>query len=109
MSVDLEHIVRALTRMPADERAEVERMAAAVPLRWVPNPGPQTEAYQSQADELFFGGEAGGGKSDLGIGLALDCHHRSLILREFKDDARALGERLCEIVGARSGWNENIA
>jgi hypothetical protein len=26
-------------------------------LRWVPNPGPQTDAYFSEADELLFGGE----------------------------------------------------
>lgn len=31
-------------------------------LVWVPNPGPQTEAYFSPADEVFYGGQAGGGK-----------------------------------------------
>jgi hypothetical protein len=31
-------------------------------MKWVPNPGPQTEAYFSPADEIFFGGQAGGGK-----------------------------------------------
>jgi hypothetical protein len=30
---------------------------------WVANVGPQSEAYYSQADELFYGGQAGGGKS----------------------------------------------
>lgn len=29
---------------------------------WFPNPGPQTDAYFCEADELFYGGEAGGGK-----------------------------------------------
>ena len=33
---------------------------------WIPNPGPQTEAYFSEADELFYGGQAGGGKA-LGV------------------------------------------
>ena len=30
--------------------------------RWKPNLGPQTEAFYSRADELFYGGAAGGGK-----------------------------------------------
>ena len=53
---------------------------------WVPNVGPQTEAYYSEADEIFYGGEAGGGKTDLGIGLALTEHKRSLILRRINKD-----------------------
>ena len=39
-------------------------------MAWVPNPGPQTQAFLCEADELFYGGEAGGGKTDGGIGLA---------------------------------------
>jgi hypothetical protein len=31
-------------------------------VKWVPNPGPQTQAYLSDADCLLFGGEPGGGK-----------------------------------------------
>lgn len=46
---------------------------------WVPNPGPQTDAYICEADELFYGGQAGGGKTDLGLGLALTAHQRGLI------------------------------
>lgn len=30
--------------------------------RWQPNPGPQTDALLSEADELLYGGAAGGGK-----------------------------------------------
>jgi len=48
---------------------------------WTALPGPQTEAYDCQADELFYGGQAGGGKSDLLIGLALMAHRKSLLLR----------------------------
>lgn len=77
-------------------------------MKWVPNPGPQTAAFLSEADELFYGGQAGGGKSDLGIGLALTQHHKSLILREYNEDARSLGGRLIEIVGDPEGWNGQI-
>lgn len=48
---------------------------------WNPNTGPQMEAYFSPADELFYGGAAGGGKSDLMIGLAVTAHHKSIIFR----------------------------
>lgn len=107
MSATLEDVVRALGALPAAERAAVESDAAEATrtMRWVPNPGPQTDAYYSEADELFYGGQAGGGKSDLVIGLALNEHSRSLILREFKDDARELGDRLVQIVGSATGWN----
>jgi hypothetical protein len=96
--------VRALD--PASRAALTrEVMEATKGLRWVPNPGPQTLAYHSEADELFYGGEAGGGKTDLAVGLALTAHERALILREFNEDARSLGERLLQIVGSDEGWN----
>jgi len=45
--------------------------------RFVPLPGAQTEAYLSKADVLLYGGQAGGGKSYLLMGLASQEHHRS--------------------------------
>ncbi|WP_445634535.1 Terminase [Nostoc sp. DSM 114161] len=48
---------------------------------WKPLPGPQTMAYTSEADELFYGGAAGGGKSFLILGLALSAHQNSIIFR----------------------------
>ena len=76
--------------------------------RWLPNPGPQTDAYLSDADELFYGGSAGGGKSALINGLAINEHGRSLILRQFREDAKKLAE--AELIGMilegnKDGWN----
>lgn len=48
---------------------------------WTPLPGPQTDAYDSEADEVFYGGSAGGGKTDLLLGLALTAHRKSIIFR----------------------------
>ena len=48
---------------------------------WIPQSEPQWEAYLSPADELFYGGEAGGGKSDLVLGLACTAHKQSIIFR----------------------------
>lgn len=75
---------------------------------WIPNPGPQTEAYFCEADELFYGGQAGGGKSALSVGLSVTAHHRSLILRRINKDAKKLAE--AELLnnifkGDRNGWN----
>ena len=72
---------------------------------WVANVGPQHEAYHCQADELFYGGQAGGGKSDLLLGLALTAHERSLILRRVNRDVGSLIDRTADILGTRSGYN----
>src|SRR5580698_1779615 len=111
MQQQLDQILQALNGLPAASRQKLieEALDATAALKWVPNPGPQTEAYYSEADELYYGGEAGGGKSDLVIGLAINCHQRASIFREFKDDARELGRRLCEIVGTNAGWNDQQA
>jgi hypothetical protein len=48
---------------------------------WQPLPGPQTLAYHSPADELYYGGAAGGGKTDLALGIAVTQHLKSIIFR----------------------------
>jgi len=72
---------------------------------WIPNPGPQTQAYFSKADILLYGGQGGGGKSDLLAGLALTQHKRSLLLRYQYTDLGAMIERTVDIVGSRKGLN----
>uniref|UniRef100_A0A6M3KZ93 Putative terminase n=1 Tax=viral metagenome TaxID=1070528 RepID=A0A6M3KZ93_9ZZZZ len=48
---------------------------------WQPTPGPQADAYESPADELLYGGAAGGGKTDLVLGLAFNDHRRAVVFR----------------------------
>ena len=69
------------------------------PTLWTPTPGPQTEAYYSEADELFYGGAAGGGKSDLLLGLATTAHTKSVIFRREFPQAADLMDRAEEIAG----------
>ena len=83
-------------------------MEATKQWAWVPNPGPQTAALLSEADELFYGGTAGGGKSDLAVGTAYTNHERSLILRRLNEDARDMAERLLSIIDSRDGYNGQL-
>lgn len=102
----LEDLLARVRSLPEAAREAVERDArrATRDRLWVPNVGPQTAAYFCEADELLYGGEAGGGKSDLLIGLALNEHKRSRILRRVNQDAVELGDRLVEILGSSNGY-----
>jgi hypothetical protein len=84
----LDEILTKLNGMAPDARAEAEALALdqTKNMVFIPQPGPQTQAYLSKADVLLFGGSPGGGKTALGVGLALNEHTRSLIVRkEFVD------------------------
>ena len=109
MSVAVQDILEQLKRLDPGKLAELNKdvMAATKNKIWVPNPGPQTEAYNCQADELFYGGQAGGGKTDLVMGLALTAHKNSLILRRTNKEAEKLPVRLEEIVGNADGLNRS--
>lgn len=68
-------------------------------VNWKPLPGPQTLAFNSDADILFYGGGAGGGKTWLVMGLALTAHQRSIIFRrefvqlqEIEDSLKSMAE-----------------
>ena len=106
----LDDFLTRLAGMSPEQRAEAERVAveSTAAMIWVPNPGPQTIAYFSEADEIFYGGQAGGGKTDLEIGLALTAHKRSLLLRRTNKEATGLVERMADIVGNRDGYNSQL-
>jgi hypothetical protein len=77
----LDGLLTRLATTPADAK---QRLAATLRSRlgapaWIPNIGPQSAAYDSAADELFYSGAAGSGKTDLGVGLALTAHRRALM------------------------------
>lgn len=70
-------------------------------------PRPQQIAYDHEADELYYGGGAGGGKSDLLLGLGLTAHRRSIIFRRETEQVTGLEDRLLEILGSNAGYNLN--
>lgn len=103
----LDELLARLNGLDPKARAEVEKAAleATRGMKWLPNPGPQTEAYFSPAQILLYGGQGGGGKSDLGLGLAFTAHRRSLILRRKYANLGSLTGRALEINGSRNGYN----
>lgn len=102
----LDELIGRLATLPAAEQKHVDDLVATTSdLKWIPSPGPQTDAYFSKADILLYGGQGGGGKSDLGLGLAFTQHRRSLIIRRQYTDLASLIERALEINGTRDGFN----
>jgi hypothetical protein len=76
---------------------------------WHPYPAsPQEMAYHSKADVLFYGGAAGGGKTDLIIGCASTAHYKSVIFRRQYGQLREIIERSKEILEAYAKLNENM-
>ena len=58
----VEELFAKLAEMSPEQKAKLQKavLSKGKPI-WFPNPGPQTQAYESPADELFYGGSAGGG------------------------------------------------
>jgi hypothetical protein len=75
---------------------------------WSPIPeSPQVEALASLADELYYGGAAGGGKTDLLIGVALTQHRKAVIFRRTYPELDDAQERLLEIVAGQGQFNRS--
>jgi hypothetical protein len=72
---------------------------------WRAQVGRQSEAADSQADIIGYGGSAGGGKSDLIAGLALTEFDRSVIFRREKTQTEGIVQRMTEILGSTDGYN----
>ena len=103
----LDELLDRFCKIPQKDKAALSEMVIenTKDMIWCPNPGPQTDGYFTKADILYYGGQAGGGKSDLGIGLAMTKHKRSLIMRRKYTDLAFLTDRAIQINGSRKGFN----
>lgn len=102
--------------LPDDTKGEflAECWQAETGPLWQPNPdhedgrpNPQRLAINSTADELFYGGAAGGGKTDLLLGLSLTEHKKSVIFRRVNPNLQEIEDRLIEIVGSDDNFNKS--
>lgn len=105
-----EELEAALGQMPDDIKADIDRLIASDPVPWRPLPGPQTMARDTEAFITGFGGAAGGGKTDLAIGLAMTEHQKTFIFRQEATQLVGIIDRVAEILGSRDGYNsrENV-
>ena len=103
----LNEIVALLGEMPEDERNKIVNMAmdATAHLPWIPSPGGQQMALDSAADELFTGGEPGGGKTSLLVGAAVTQHTHSIIFRREFPQIKGIEKEATRILGSRTGYN----
>lgn len=103
--MQLAEILEAYRALPEPQRAQVaqDALAATKHMRFVPLPGPQTDAYCSAADVLLYGGQAGGGKTGLLVGLSQE-HIRSILFRREASQTDGLEEFGKQIFGS-DGFN----
>lgn len=99
-----EHLPSLLKHLNEAEQRELSYLLTAGIL-WMPQAGQQTKGHDSQADILGYGGAAGGGKTDLAIGLALTQHQRAIIYRKEGTQLQGIYDRAEEIIGHREGFN----
>lgn len=102
----MQDILDKLNRMKPEELEAIKKEVAEATkhMKWIPNPGPQTDAFLSKADILLYGGAAGGGKTDLILGLALTQHHKTLIFRRRYADLGGITDRAIQINKTRDGF-----
>lgn len=103
----LDEILARLAGLPPAQKQAV--IAAATEqtkdLNFIPNPGPQRDAFFSLADELFYGGAAGSGKSALLCGTAIEQSLRAIIFRREYPQIKGLVQEVQRIIGTRDGYN----
>lgn len=98
-------LLQLMQYLTPEERMELDSLLTEGLPIWMPQVGPQLAALESLADVLFYGGSAGGGKTDLLLGAAVTQHEHSIIFRREAVQLVGLEERMTKILGTRKGYN----
>lgn len=109
IDLSLPEITELLAYLTEDEQKELADIIEQDKDRyqWRPLPGPQSMAYHSEADVLGYGGAAGGGKTDLMLGKAVNKHSVSYILRREATQMQGIYNRMNQIMGGNDGFNKS--
>lgn len=109
----LDEVIARVRKKPAAERVKIIEQArkATAKMPWIPNPGPQTDAYLSDADILLYGGQAGGGKSHELLGWGVNQTEVGIIFRRelaqtdgLENDGKAIIGRAARFNGTDHEW-----
>lgn len=103
----LDDFVAHFTGLPVEKQKRVadEVYASTKNKLWFPNAGPQTDAYFSKADVLLYGGQAGGGKTHLELGWAVNEADNGIIFRRERTQTDGLEREGKTIIGERARFN----
>ena len=103
----LEDIIQRVAQMPQAEQDAVSSDAYDITagMKFIPNPGPQTDAYLSQAMVLLYGGQAGGGKTMLEIGWGVNEAESGIIFRRGRNQTDGLEREGKNLIGSDAGFN----
>lgn len=101
---------RIARQLPLCQKALARKAGGGVlGIDWRPNTGPQELAFHSEADEIYYGGAAGGGKTDLGLGKAIKKHRRSVFFRREHTQVRDAVDRSREIINQFGTFNGQLS
>jgi hypothetical protein len=94
--------------LPVEQQAEIMEQTKTIlgNRPWIPQDGPQSDAYFSKADELLYGGAAGGGKTDLLVGLSINEGESAVIFRNGLRNVADLERRASNILGSSDPLNK---
>ena len=103
----LDEILNRINALPSEDKSKViaDAVQATSKMRWVPNPGPQTEAYDSLADVLLYGGQAGGGKTHLELGWGVNESESGIIFRRERTQTDGLEKEGKVIISKTASFN----
>jgi hypothetical protein len=101
----VDELLTRINNLPEQTKAELTaKVSKEMPI-WFPNAGPQARAYFCPANTLLYGGQGGGGKTDLELGLAFTAHKRTLVLRRHYVNLTGIIDRALAVHGTRDGFN----
>lgn len=103
----LDDLLSRVTALPAAQQQAVYKEVGRLTdhMKFCPNPGPQTNAYLSQADVMLYGGQAGGGKTYLELGWGINEAQSGIIFRREVTQTDGLEKEGKALIGGAARFN----
>ena len=107
MSASLSEMIDRVSSMSEGKKRAFAEQAfeATRKQKWIPNPGPQAEAYMTEALITLYGGQAGGGKTHFELGWGVNEARSGIIFRREGTQTDGLEKEGKKIIGDDAKWN----